>query len=99
MSITINQINKVIKELYLNVKISEQTEIISKAIKKFCIGGKYEYPLWDHLIDKNSYYDPLGWKLIEGYKQEQKKILFIEPDEARIAFEFPFSFAMPAIEL
>ncbi len=86
-----DEIISTINDLKLDVALYslEKSEMtVSNILKTYSKKEIYEYPLWDNIAEKASYYNPDGWKFIADFRRNSKKLLFTEPSKGIIVFEF-----------
>src|SRR5262245_51916694 len=94
MNINETEIANVIKELSLDACYYERKGLLEQVFRKFCINDSYDYPLWESLKGEESLKSSRGWQLCGNYLPEEPKLLFCEPNNSNLIFEFKNSHDM-----
>lgn len=79
------------------ISIDYSKEILLMICEKYVKGKKYQFQLWDYLLDSKSYYDSNGWEIISELIKKEEAILFFEWVDEKNMFFFQDGFEIKKV--
>ena len=83
------EIKSALTELNLNwitLAPLEAAEVTNKVVARFTEGGKYSYPLWEHLNAFTGVVKEFAWEWFEQLLNDKQVVLFFEKDDDKTVF-------------